>query len=106
MITSETKNKYIQIINNIGYEDPAVEAIVEFIRTYNGTEDNAFAFLCLSVTGLLMQVKALKIKADGYDQMEESSDRICGQIESIKRDFGRASQGKLPETPPATKIPY
>ena len=99
MIEKKIVDSFKNLIDGLDVDEVYKKAIVDFMDTYDGNNANEFYSMLVAVSGLLVELKDLRIVEHGYNLIEEESEKTQDELDSIIRQFKDLNDGKLPPDP-------
>lgn len=79
----EIKQKYIEIIDSLGYETPILESAKDFIRSYTGADIPEFHKFMLETLALIIHTGELEVRADAYDEIEATRKQHTEKLKKV-----------------------
>jgi hypothetical protein len=98
------KEEIVNIINNINVEGPYKKAIVDFINTYDGTNEKEFGALVRMLVDLLHDNIEFGIKAEAYEAIKANHEILNKNIENLKKEYSNIQNGKIENNMPILDI--
>ena len=96
----ELKTEIIEIIEEIDFDKSTKKSIIDFIRTYDGTNYDEFASFLSSLVSILTKLSENSVKAAGYDALKSIEDGVAHSMKILKNQYDTLVSGKLPKSPP------
>jgi hypothetical protein len=98
-MNEELKEKLIDLIKQVNASDNFQKPIVDFIKTYDGTNKKEFLELFATLVDILTDLEIAGIKADGYDALEIKHKELSSSIESLKDEYNVLLSEQIPQEP-------
>lgn len=98
-MTKDTKENLIAVFEKIDPDDQLIRLVIDFIKTYDGTNEVEFTFLMFSLTLHFMKHEELNVKALGYDALKSRHDTYNQTLEILKQEYENIKNGNLTNDP-------
>lgn len=101
MISPETKNDYIKMVNDAYPQEHVFKDIfIDFIKTYDGTNEGDFKKLLLGTVVFLMERSELEIYGESLSDILDNEKNYDTQLAHLKEDYELLKKGIIPSQPP------
>ena len=99
MTLEEVKNIHKKVIERLELDKEVKDIVLKFVGGYDGTHQDDFDRLLLTLEGLLVSNKTLQIKSDSYDQLKRIKEKYEQEIRDLleaAEDFKNVDTANLP----------
>ena len=96
------KQELIELIEKLETSHEVKQAIVDFAKTYDGTNKEEFDVLMYTLMLVLIRFEELKVKAAGYDAILENDKEGDTTMQEFKEEYDVLNSGGFPPEPPVS----
>jgi hypothetical protein len=89
----DRKKDYIKLFNSLDIDSDFKEAVIGFIETYDGTQEDRFYLLLSQVILLITERNNLLIKATCFDELSENLKDFEDSTQAIKEAYTKIQSG-------------